>query len=67
MTPDFFNRWRIIPRICVALYCWTFFEVSIWFMGLPNPNGPQAAFVSTVVGASAAFFNFYVKSGTDDK
>lgn len=62
-TPETLNRWRVIPRIIVALYGYTFYEVCAWFMSLPDPTTQQAGFVSTIVGAGAAFFGLYVNSG----
>lgn len=63
MTPEKFNAWRIVPRILVILYGIVFYLVIEWFMTLSEPTNAQAAFVSTVVGAGAAWFGFYVKSG----
>jgi len=60
------NQWRIIPRLMVTMYGVLFYQVAVWFMALQDPNGAQAAFVSTVVGAAAGFFGFYVKSGNND-
>lgn len=57
------DSWRVIPRVLVALYAFQFARVCEWFMGLPDPSATQAAFVSTVVGAAAAFFGLYVNSG----
>jgi len=59
------NKWRIIPRIMILMYGYLFYEVSNWFMGLITPNSQQAAFVSVIVGASAAFFGLYVNSGKE--
>ena len=56
------NRLRIIPRLIVVSYAWIFWNTADWFMGLPDPTSTQAAFVSTVVGAGAAFFGLYVNS-----
>ena len=67
ITPELINRWRVIPRIIVLLYGYTFYEVSHWFMSLDEPTAPQAAFVSTIVGAGAAFFGLYVNSGASLK
>lgn len=64
MTPDQLNKWRIIPRLLIALYgamCWL---VADWFMALADPTAAQAAFVSTVWGAAAAWFGLYVNSGS---
>ena len=62
MTPARFDQWRPVPRLLVALYglmCW---RVSEWYMALPDPTGAQAAFVSTIIGAAAAWFGLYVNS-----
>jgi len=56
------NRLRIIPRIIVTSYALIFWNVAEWFMALPDPSATQAAFVSTIVGAGAAFFGLYVNS-----
>ena len=57
------NEWRIVPRLLIMGYGYTFYEVSQWFMTLDDPTVTQAAFVSTIVGAAAAFFGLYVNSG----
>ena len=67
LSPETVNKWRIIPRMIVVLYGYTFWKVADWFMSLPEPTGPQAAFVSTIVGAGAAFFGLYVNSGASLK
>lgn len=54
---------RIVPRAMVLMYGYIFYEVTGWFMTLVAPNSQQAAFVSVIVGASAAFFGLYVNSG----
>ena len=61
MTPEDLNKWRIVPRLMVLAYGILVAQVASWFMGLPDPNAAQAAFVSTVSLASAGVFNFYVK------
>lgn len=63
MSPELINAYRVIPRLMVAGYGALIWTVSSWFMTLPDPTGPQAAFVSTLVGASAGVFGFYVNSG----
>lgn len=67
MKPETLNKYRIVPRVIVVLYGYVFWHVSTWFMGLPDPTAPQAAFVSTIVGAAAAFFGLYVNSGASLK
>lgn len=58
-----FNNWRVIPRLLIFLYGYMFYNVTEWFMTLPEPSNPQAAFLSTFVGAGAAWFGLYVNSG----
>lgn len=67
ITPEMVSRWRIVPRIIVVLYGYTFWKVTEWFMGLADPTATQAAFISAVVGAGAAFFGLYVNSGASLK
>ena len=60
------RSFRFRPRaqlLIVALYGLAFYRVMEWFMALNDPSANQAAFVSTIVGAGAAFFGFYVNSG----
>ena len=63
LTARLINCFRIVPRLLVAGYGWLMWDVSQWFMSLDAPSGTQAAFVSTLVGASAAVFGLYVNSG----
>jgi len=63
IEPETLNRWRIIPRILVGWYAVLVWQVTDWFMLLDNPSTQHTAFVSTVVGLSAAIFGLYVNSG----
>lgn len=60
---DAFDTWRVVPRLLVAMYCYLLYYTAMWFMGLPDPSGTQAAFVSTIVGSGAAIFGLYTNSG----
>tara|TARA_Y100000310_G_C20684767_1_gene818235 strand:+ start:3240 stop:3455 length:216 start_codon:yes stop_codon:yes gene_type:complete len=57
------NRLRIVPRIIILLYGVVFYRIVEWFTNIPDPTMSQAAFISSIVGASAAFFGLYVGSG----
>ena len=57
------DRWRIIPRLLMLLYGIAFYKCMMWFMALSDPSIAQAGFVSTIVGAGAAWFGLYVGSG----
>ena len=50
------DRFRIVPRLIMIAYIYAFYSSTIWFMALSNPTNAQAAFISTIVGAGAAFF-----------
>jgi len=63
LTPQKLDAWRIVPRLLVAMYGVMVWRIVEWFMTLPDPTAPQSAFVSTVVGAGAAWFGLYVNSG----
>ena len=63
---ELLNKYRVIPRFLVVGYSYLLYEVSYWFMGLVDPTGTQAAFVSTMVGISAAIFGLYTNSGPKD-
>ena len=66
ITPKHLDAWRIIPRILILCYVYLFYTSTTWFMGLSDPTNAQAGFISTVVGASAAFFGLYVNSGNNN-
>lgn len=67
ITAQSVNKWRVIPRLMVALYGYMFYAVSVWFMALPDPSAAQSAFISVMVGAAATFFGLYVNSGASLK
>ena len=54
------DKYRVIPRLVMLAYCWAFYSSVDWFMHLSNPTNAQAMFISTIVGAGAAFFGLYV-------
>ena len=58
------DAWRIFPRVFICTYIYLLYEVTMWFMALPEPNNAQSALVSVVVGAGAAWFGLYTGTGT---
>ena len=54
------DKFRVIPRLIMLAYIYAFYSTTVWFMALTDPTNAQAAFVSTIVGAGAAFFGLYV-------
>lgn len=57
------DAWRIFPRAFITVYMVLLYFSVMWFMGLDDPTAPQSALISTIVGAGAAWFGLYVKSG----
>ena len=63
-TSGIMDTFRLIPRLIMVAYIYAFYSSTTWFMALEAPTNAQAAFISTIVGAGAAFFGLYVgKSG----
>ena len=54
------DKFRVIPRLIMLAYIYAFYSSTVWFMALADPTNAQAAFISTIVGAGAAFFGLYV-------
>ena len=54
------DKFRVIPRLVMLAYIFAFYKSVTWFMGLTDPTNAQAMFISTIVGAGAAFFGLYV-------
>lgn len=58
------DRLRIFPRLFITVYIWMFYDVVQWFMALEAPTNQQAGLVSIIVGAGAAWFGLYVRTGS---
>ena len=54
------DKFRFVPRLIMLAYIFAFYQSTMWFMALPDPTNAQAAVISTIVGAGAAFFGLYV-------
>ena len=64
-TSGIMDTFRLIPRLIMLAYIYAFYKSITWFMTIPDPSNSQAMFISTIVGAGAAFFGLYVgKPGT---
>jgi len=59
-TSGIMDQFRLIPRLIMVAYIYAFYSSTTWFMALSDPTNSQAAFISTIVGAGAAFFGLYV-------
>ena len=59
-TAGVLDKFRVIPRLIMLAYILAFYQSVTWFMALSDPTNSQAMFISTIVGAGAAFFGLYV-------
>ena len=64
LAPEYFSRWRLFPRAFISMYIYLLYDVTNWFMLLPEPNSQQAGLVSVLVGSGAAWFGLYVNSNS---
>lgn len=60
------DSWRIWSRAFISIYMILLYYSVMWFMDLADPTVSQAGLISTIVGAGAAWFGLYVKSGPTD-
>ena len=60
-APEYFDKWRVFPRIFISVYIYLLYDVVQWFMDLNDPNTQQAALVSTMIGVGAAWFGLYLQ------
>jgi|TARA_B100000519_G_C14095760_1_gene368591 hypothetical protein len=58
------DKLRLFPRLFIGVYIWMFYDVVQWFMALEAPTNQQAGLVSIIVGAGAAWFGLYVRTGS---
>lgn len=65
-APEYFDKWRVFPRVFISMYLYLLYEVTMWFMAIPEPSPSQAGLVSVIVGVGAAWFGIYV-NGTPTK
>ena len=56
-----------MPRALILLYGYQCHMVLEWYISLDDPTLHQAAFISTIWGAAAVWFGFYVNSGNNNK
>jgi len=59
------DSWRIWSRAFITVYMALLYFTTIWFMNLEAPTLEQSGLISVIVGAGAAWFGLYVKSGPD--
>lgn len=61
-APEYFDKWRVFPRLFLGVYIYLLYRVVEWFMLLSDPNTEQAGLVSVIVGVGAAWFGMYINA-----
>jgi hypothetical protein len=61
-APEYFDKWRVFPRLFLGVYIYLLYRVVEWFMLLTDPNTQQAGLVSVIVGVGAAWFGLYISA-----
>jgi hypothetical protein len=60
VSVETFLRWKILPRIMMAVMTIMSWRVVEWFMTLDNPSPSQAGLVSVVTGAMTGAFAVWI-------
>jgi hypothetical protein len=62
MTVETFLKWKILPRLMMAIMTLMSWRCAEWFMNLDNPTAAQSAFVSVVMGAMTGAFGVWMNN-----
>jgi hypothetical protein len=69
---DSVERWayyldvfRVMPRLALIAYGYSFHQTASWFMDLKDPTAAQGAFISVITGVAPLILNFYMQQGVD--
>lgn len=60
VTVEQFLKWKILPRFMMLVSTAMSWRCAEWFMALPEPSGPQSAFVSVVMGVMTGVFGIWM-------
>lgn len=66
MTVETFLKWKILPRLMMAIMTLMSWRVVEWFMTLPDPSPSQAGLVSVVTGAMTGAFAIWMNHEKGD-
>ena len=61
MTVETFLKWKILPRLMMAIMTLMSWRCAEWFMNLEDPTAAQSAFVSVVMGAMTGAFGIWMR------
>jgi len=66
MTVETFLKWKILPRLMMAIMTLMSWRVVEWFMTLQDPSPSQAGLVSVVTGAMTGAFAIWMNHEKDE-
>jgi hypothetical protein len=55
-----FDDWKIMPRLMMLVVTLLTYQVTHWYMGLPDPTIQQSGLVSVVMGALTGCFAIWM-------
>ena len=60
MTPETFDKFKILPRAMMVVITVMSYRVAEWFMSLPDPTIEQSGFCSIVLGCLTGSFAIWM-------
>ena len=60
MVKQHFDDWKVMPRLMMLVVTLLTYQVTHWYMGLPNPTIQQSGLVSVVMGALTGCFGIWM-------
>jgi len=60
MPRQHFDDWKVMPRLMMLVVTLLAYQVTHWYMGLPDPTIQQSGLVSVVMGALTGCFAIWM-------
>ena len=60
MVKQHFDDWKVMPRLMMLVVTLLTYQVTHWYMGLPDPTIQQSGLVSVVMGALTGCFAIWM-------
>jgi peptidoglycan biosynthesis protein MviN/MurJ (putative lipid II flippase) len=60
MPRQHFDDWKVMPRLMMLVVTLLTYQVTHWYMGLPDPTIQQSGLVSVVMGALTGCFAIWM-------
>jgi len=63
---EIIRKYRLISVLFVLFSCVLAYNITMWFMGLDNPNNSQSAFASAAVLALIGIGKYWMETKAND-